>query len=319
MAAWAGCAASWAAGLAACAAVLPAFSWAAAGLATRLLPPEGRFLELDGQRLHVLELGHGPPVLLIHGLGGQIRNFTHSLTARLAGDFRLVLVDRPGAGHSPRRADAAGPRAQAALLARLVAALALERPLLVGHSLGGAVALAMALHHPDRVGGLALLAPLTHPETVAPAPFHLLAIRPPRLRALAAWTLGVPVGMLCGPWISRRIFAPDVPARNFALAGGGLLALRPESIRAAIADLAAIPGDLAAMTVLYDRLAALPVGVLFGRQDRILDPQRHGSALQARLPGCELRLVPGGHMLPVSAPDACAALIRATAARIPRG
>ena len=137
----------------------------------RRLPPQGCFIDVDGHRLHYLDLGAGPPIVMIHGLGGQVRNFTHSLTGRLAGRHRLIVVDRPGSGYSSRpRGGAVGLRAQAAILARLVERLELGRPLLVGHSLGGAVALAMALDHPRAVGGLALLAPLTLGGGGAPPP-----------------------------------------------------------------------------------------------------------------------------------------------------
>jgi pimeloyl-ACP methyl ester carboxylesterase len=117
----------------------------------------------------VLDKGVGRPVVLIHGLGGQMRNFTHSLVGRLCGDFRVVAFDRPGSGYSTRSADApAGVRAQAATLAKAIRALKLERPVIVGHSLGGAFALAIALDYPDCVGAVALISPATHPAPPAP-------------------------------------------------------------------------------------------------------------------------------------------------------
>src|SRR5579863_10522110 len=65
-------------------------------------PPLGRFLELDGERIHYVDEGAGPPLLLIHGLGGQLRNFTYALVGRLANEFRVIAVDRPGSGYSTR-------------------------------------------------------------------------------------------------------------------------------------------------------------------------------------------------------------------------
>ena len=131
----------------------------------KALPPLGRFVEVDGGRIHYLEQGSGPTLLLIHGLGGQMRNFTHSLLERLKGDYRLIIVDRPGSGYSTRPPGASATiRAQADTVARFMDALRLERPLVVGHSLGGAIALSLALNHPEKVGGLALLAPLTHAQ-----------------------------------------------------------------------------------------------------------------------------------------------------------
>ena len=72
-------------------------------------PPRGRFLELDGERIHYIDQGAGPPLFLIHGLGGQLRNFTYALVDRLSSEFRVIAVDRPDrairqGGAAPTRA-----------------------------------------------------------------------------------------------------------------------------------------------------------------------------------------------------------------------
>ncbi|HWJ96292.1 MAG TPA: alpha/beta fold hydrolase, partial [Telluria sp.] len=127
------------------------------------LPPGGRFVDVPGARLHIRDEGSGPPLLLIHGLAGQMCHYTYGVMERLAGEFRVVAVDRPGSGYSTRaEATPADLSAQAAALAALIDELGLGQPVVVGHSLGGAVALALALEHPAKVAGLALIAPLTH-------------------------------------------------------------------------------------------------------------------------------------------------------------
>ena len=107
------------------------------------VPMDGRMVEAGGHRFHVAEQGQGRPLLLIHGLAGQMRNFSYALLDRLATDYRVILIDRPGSGYSAP-GETANIRAQAAQIARFIAALELEKPLVVGHSLGGAVALALA-------------------------------------------------------------------------------------------------------------------------------------------------------------------------------
>ena len=153
------------------------------------LPPLGRFVDVDGCRIHYLEQGSGPTLLLIHGLSGNMRNFAHSLVERLKDKYRIILVDRPGSGYStrPRRASAT-IRAQADTMARFIEALRLERPLVVGHSLGGAIALSLALNHPEKVAGLALLAPATHPQPQVPSAFRGLAVAGARDDFSAAFT-----------------------------------------------------------------------------------------------------------------------------------
>src|SRR5260370_6189741 len=147
---------------------------------------------------------------MIHGLGGQLGNFTYSLVDRLAGEFRVVAVDRPGSGYSTRSAAApAGLRAQAKTLAKVIRALNLGRPVIVGHSLGGAVALALALDHSDCVGGLALIAPLTQVTRTPPPGFRGLAIASPLVRRIAASPLATPASMLMsGPGLKQG-FAPE--------------------------------------------------------------------------------------------------------------
>jgi pimeloyl-ACP methyl ester carboxylesterase len=283
----------------------------------RALPPAGRFVEAAGARLHVVERGQGPALLLVHGLAGQLGNFTYGVVDRLAAQYRVVAVDRPGSGYSQRAPGAsAALSAQADTLAALIETLELGRPVVVGHSLGGAVALALAQRRPERVSGLALVAPLTHLAPV-PAAFKGLMIASPWLRSLVAWTLAAPATLVLGDRMLAQVFAPEPAPRDFGVKGGGLLALRPSHFIAASADLAAIPEDLPAMTQRYGAMK-LPVSILFGRGDRILDPREQGEALAAELPGATLTLVEGGHMLPVTQPELTANFIREAAARAAR-
>ncbi len=299
-------------------AALLEFSILATRRIERAIPPQGRFLDLDGERLHYVDAGAGPSLVLIHGLAGQLGNFTHSLLVPLSGDFRVVAFDRPGSGYSTRAAGSpAGLRAQAATLARAIRALELDRPVVVGHSLGGAVALAIALDHPESVSGLALIAPLTHPVMRPPLLFLGLALPSGPARKFLAWTLATPVSLLARDWGARQVFSPETPPKDFAVAGGALLGVRPRNVWESGADMLAANGDLSAMAPRYPSLA-IPVGVLYGHGDAILDWRAHGETLAAEIPGLDLEVVAGGHMLPVTAPDAVAAFIRRIAAKSPR-
>ena len=279
------------------------------------VPPQGRFLDLDGERIHYVDKGAGPSLFMIHGLAGQIGNFTHSLVDRLTGEFRVVAVDRPGSGYSTRSADApAGLRAQGQALANVIRALKLDRPVIVGHSMGGAVALAIALDNPDLVGGLALIAPLTQVERAPPGPFRGLAIRSPLARRILAWTLATPATILANNFVLREVFAPEQSPADFGTAGGALLDRRPASFYAASTDIASINDDLDEMTKRYASLR-LPIGILFGRGDKILDYRLHGETMKRMVRDLDLTFIEGGHMLPVTAPDTVAEFIRRTVGR----
>ena len=295
--------------------LLLAFSAAVGALVNRLSPPRGRFVDIGTARIHYQDRGTGPPLLLVHGLGGQLGNFTYALVERLAADFRVVSFDRPGSGHSTRAVGAdAGIVAQADLVAQLITALGLGRPLVVGHSLGGAIALALALNHPGQVRGLALLSPLTQPQPQAPAAFRLLAIRNAHWRRLVGWTVATPLALLNGVRVLRAVFGPDAVPADFATRGGGLLTLRPGNFIHASEDMAGVETDLPKLVPRYANLRQ-PVSMLYGRGDQILDPQRNGVVFGAQQPALQLTLVDGGHMLPVTAPDVTADFIRRAAAR----
>jgi pimeloyl-ACP methyl ester carboxylesterase len=284
------------------------------------LPPRGRFMEIDGERIHHVDTGGtGPAVVMIHGLGGNLLHFDFALAGRLAAEFRLILVDRPGSGYSTRAAGAAATlTAQAAAIARLIRALGLLRPLVVGHSLGGAIALALALDHPDCVGALALVAPLTHAQQEVPAIFRRLVIPSSLVRTLVAWTLATPLAIRRGPAALKEAFAPEAVVPDFPLRAGGLLGLRPKAFYAASSDIVAINDVLPAYMKRY-RSIDLPLGILFGKGDRLLDYRSQGEAMKACCPALDLELVDGGHMLPMTAPDRCAALIRRVASREQKG
>lgn len=91
-------------GIVAVLAALALFSGYVARRVTRAFPPEGRVVEVGGDRIHYVEYGSGTPIVFVHGLAGQLRNFAYLPLARLAQHHRVILVDRPGAGRSTRGA-----------------------------------------------------------------------------------------------------------------------------------------------------------------------------------------------------------------------
>lgn len=285
------------------AAMLPLLAWLARRRVEALVPPCGRFVEVEGIRLHYQDRGEGPVVVLLHGLGGNLRHF-HRLAAQLSVHCRVIAVDRPGCGYSRRLGGGWLPLCgQAALLATFFEQLALEPVLLVGHSLGGALALAVALDHPARVRGLVLLAGLSQPVRLKG-----VAIRSPLLRALFAWTLLVPVGLLLHRAALRAAFAPEAVPADIDKAGGAWLGYRPANFCQASMDMATVAAELAPLVPRYPTLD-VPVAILFGRQDRLLDPAVHGERLAAALPRATLRLLDAGHMLPLTQPEPVAECI----------
>lgn len=284
--------------------------------AERFVPPCGEFVTVEGCDIHYIERGRGRPILMIHGLGGTLHHMRRPLMEEFGDDYRLIALDRPGSGYSTRPGAFDGRLTeQGRLVAGFIDALGLERPLLVGHSLGGAVALATALDYPDKVAGLALIAPLTrHADKVAPQ-FRPLDIRSPLLRRLVAHTLAIPASIKASPQTLDFVFGPQKPPRDFATAGGAMAGMRPSHFHAASTDLVALRHDLRQIEARYGELE-VPVGILFGSADRVLAWRHHGLAMEERIAGLDLEIAEGvGHMPQYAVTERVVAFIRRIAER----
>lgn len=283
--------------------------------AEKMVPPDGRFADVEGARLHYVDIGEGAPIVMVHGLGGQLRNFTYALSDLLAPHHRLVIVDRPGSGYSTYSGSGGrGLRAQAGMIVALMDRLGLDRPKVVGHSLGGAIALAMALDHPGKVGGLALLAPLTQPIDTVPDVFKALDLTSPLARSALAWTLAAPAGRLQADAFNADVFGPEPVPADFEVRAGAALSLRPEAFIAACGDVEAARAEMAGLAARYPDLT-MPVGVMFASGDRLLDPALHGPPTVAAIEGAELNMIEGGHMFPLTQPQVTADWIQQQARR----
>ena len=285
--------------VAAIGALLALWSWYIARKIDAALPAQGHWIDVTGGRIHYVEMGpkdaEGPPVVMIHGILAQLRHFSYALADRIATDHRVILVDRPGWGHSTITGKRPGIGVQADMIAEALDTLGVEKPLIVGHSMGGAVSLALALRHPGLPRGLALIAPYTQPVEKVVDTFRSLLV-PERLRPIIAWTLSIPLGIKTGKKKAAQAFSPDPVPADFGLRGGGMLALKPASFQSGAFEIAIANAEMQAQAPRY-REIGVPVAILYGRGDYLLEPQLHGETTAAAIPGCRLTLVEGGHML----------------------
>ena len=166
-------------------------------LAERAVPPAGRFADTQYARLHYIERGtardDAPSVVMLHGLAGQLHHFAYALVDDLARDVHVIAVDRPGSGYSTRRPGRAITLLeQAAAVDELLQQLGVRRAVLVGHSLGGALSLTIALQHRSRVAALALIAPLTTLDAALPRVFAPLQLGSDLVRHCVAALIATP-------------------------------------------------------------------------------------------------------------------------------
>lgn len=281
-----------------------------AAAAKAAVPKIGKTTRVRGGEIHWVESGQGRPIVMIHGLGANLRNFTYALTGKLDDEFRVIALDRAGCGWSERdsAAQATLPE-QARMVAEFIEKEGLENPVVVGHSLGGAVALTLGLNHKEVVGSLALLCPATQPIDETPEVFKGLDISSAGLRKFIATTISGPLGLLMEKKIFGVVFAPEPIAPDFFVKGGGKLGRSPGAFVSASEDMVYGRGSVDEVAGRESELT-MPVGVLFAEADEILDPKLHGQKF-ASLSGANLKMLPNrGHMIPLTAPDDCAAFIR---------
>ena len=291
-------------------------TWRIAAKAERLVPACGKFIEIAGNRIHYVEEGEGRPIVFLHGLGAQLHHFRHTLFGSFGAGYRLIALDRPGSGYSVRARGATGrlPE-QAEIVRRFIEELGLERPLIVGHSLGGAIALALAIEHQKAISGLALLAPLTHMDARDEGRSDLLYIRSPLLRRIMAHTLAIPMSLAYAARTLAFLFAPQPVPADYMVAGGGWCGLRPGHFYATSTDVVAIERDLAGIEERYGEIA-MPAGILFGGDDRVLDIEVHGWPMAQRIHGLDFERIEGhGHMPQFVEPERVVTFIQRVAAR----
>ncbi len=299
-----------------------AVNYALAKRAERRNPPQGRFITIDGVRLHYLERGSGPPIVLLHGLGALTNEMTASgIIDPLAADHRVIVFDRPGFGYSERpRGRIWTPAAQAALLRDALDTLRIQRPVIVGHSWGTMVALEMALSDPDATAGLVLLAGYYFPTLRLDV---LLGFWPavPVVGDILRYAVSPWLGRLSKPLLYKLLFAPAPVTQSFAEGVPSELIFRPWHLRSAAAEAALLIPGAAALGGRYRDLRP-PTAIVGGPGDRIVNFERQSARLYQAVARSTLRTLPRtGHMIHHNAPEQVIALIRemvrATQSRVP--
>jgi pimeloyl-ACP methyl ester carboxylesterase len=260
-------------------------------------PPGGSFMTVNGVRLHYSDRGEGTPIVLIHGNAVSGADWdTSGVAELLLRNHRVIVFDRPGFGYSERpRGHLWTAAQQADLLHAALRSLGVERPVIVGHSWGAIVALALAQSHEADVAGLVLLSGYYF-WTLRPDALLVTAGALPVVGDLLRHTVLPLLGLLQMPLAKRAMFSPARVPDRFQAEYSSAMALRPSQIRAASMDGALmIPGALA-LRAGYRGLA-LPVIIIAGDGDKLVF-KRSSEQLRESIPGSVLQIVKGaGHMV----------------------
>lgn len=286
--------------------------------AERAHPPTGRFITVEGVRLHYIDSeGPGQPVVMFHGNGAMIADLEISgIVERSARRYRTLVFDRPGYGYSERPAGRIwGPSEQAALFSKALAELGVARPILLGHSWGTLVALAMALEHRAHVSGLVLASGYYFPQARA----DVVALSVPALPVLGGvlrHTLAPALVRKLAPAAIGRMFAPLPVTVAFRQRFPLELCFRPGQIRASSEEVAVMNAAAAALARRYDEIA-VPTAIIAGEADEIVETPFHSIRLAEHIPEATLHLIPEmGHMLHHFEAEKLADLLHDVAARV---
>jgi pimeloyl-ACP methyl ester carboxylesterase len=276
-------------------------NWQLAEKAQRDNPPQGRFIDIDGVRLHYVERGNGRPLVLFHGSGSMIQDFEASGLIDLAAqNYRVIVFDRPGFGHSLRpRTVVWTPEAQADLFIKALDRLHVQQAIVLGHSWGASVAISLAKRHPAFVEALVLASGYFFPTARA----GIVALSVPAIPGLGditSFTISPIVNRLMWPAMLRKMFGPRSVPEKFA----GFpkeMAVRPSQIRAGAAEMALMFPAAIASSKTYDELT-MPMIIIAGEDDRLIDIDEQSGRLHNEVKQSKLHRIAGaGHMVQQSA------------------
>jgi pimeloyl-ACP methyl ester carboxylesterase len=281
-------------------------------------PPLGQFIEVDGHRVHYIDTGRpnrgAVDVVLIHGANGNLRDFSFDLVGRLQTEYRVIAVDRPGLGYS----DSLGlidsdPREQARVLRLALAQLGVRRPIVLGHSYGGSVAMGFALENENQTAGVVLLAGATHPWDGGLGGWYRLNATPLGRPARASVAAFAPETMVAE--VLDSVFSPTQVPEGYDEYFGPNLSIRRASQANNTRQVNSLHDYVTVMQPEYADLT-LPIEILHGDADTIVGLEIHSRRMAAEAPGAVLTVLTGaGHMPQHSHPEAVVAAIARAAQR----
>lgn len=300
-------------------AVLALITQAGVFVLERAYPPQGKFVDVKGARLHVVELGPtyapGLPIVLIHGASSSLQTMRQPLGERLAKDHRVLLIDRPGHGWSTRdRTEDSTPAIQARMIDEALGKLGVDQAIIVGHSWAGAMMPALAMQYSKRVAAIMMLSPVAYPWPGGVGRFNRIATIPV-IGPLLAYTITLPLGMFLVDGGTRYVFAPQTMPDGYIDATAVRMVLRPQVFLDNAWDLTTLKAEVAKQSPNYPSIG-VPVTIIAGDADKTVSTDIHSRPFAEAVPQTKLVVLPtGGHMPQVYATDLIVAEIEAISAK----
>lgn len=290
--------------------------------AARDYPPTGQLVDVDGVKIHAVQVGQGPDLVLLHGASGNTRDYTFGLADMLRDRYRVTMLDRPGLGWSDQIDPAHGrafstahasPREQARVLRAATNRLGVKNPIVLGHSFGGIVAYAWALEFDD-IAGMVSVAGVANPWPGELGWTYTVNG--------AAWGGGLVVPVLSAfvpqSYVEASldsIFAPQHAPDGYLAHVGAGLSLRRSAMRANARQVNWLRPHVVEMSAQYGTIQ-VPVEIVHGDADTIVPLAIHSALIPNQIEGANVTVLPGvGHMPQHTNPEDVIAAIDRVAQR----
>ena len=253
-------------------------------------PPVGQFIDVNGVPVHYIKQGSGPALILIHGAGGHLKDFTYDHVARFSKNFTVIAFDRPGHGYTPVLKNTSATLAQQAqLITKAAEKLGITQAYVLGFSYGGALALYMAIHNKDFVKGLVLVSAVSMPW---PGTIHLnyrLMSKPiigPALMAFATAYFGNAYFRA----VYATVFAPHATPKGYLEHVGVNMSVRFRSFVENSRQLNSLRPQIVEQSKRYADLT-IPIELIHGTNDPTVPDIIHAKKF--------IKLVPHAHLVQV--------------------
>ena len=252
---------------------------------TKSHPALGQFVMIEGKNLHYVKTGTGPPLIALHGAGGNLRDFTFSLTQKLAQDYTVYAFDRPAHGYSDIfNSNGETLADQARIITKAAQTLGIEHAIIMGYSFGGTVAMNMALDHPNFVDSMVLIAAPIHtwPDDWVSSTYRMAA-----LPILGPVLMHTAFAVLPNSYFTNSyasVFTPQTAPTGFLDHVGVGLTVSPNRFVVNARQIVPMAAQIKAMIPRYHTLS-MPIEIVHGTADKSVSSKYHTGdfmAMQSR-------------------------------------
>ena len=246
-------------------------------------PPLGYFKNIDGYNIHYTDIGSGQPVVLLHSQPANERQFD-LLKNKLKENYRVISIDRPGMGYSegPKINSSERLFLQAEIISKLLDEIIDEKPIVVGHSYGGALALSLALYEEKNIKKLILVNTVSHPWKGDGVWLPFKIITNPLIGKIFSQTYAMIYGKSVIDRSADDNFPDNKPTPGFVNRVGAELTLRPASLESYALDAINLKSSLSKQYKKYKNLS-IPVTILSGIGDRVTPNKTHSFQLHKNI------------------------------------